>query len=75
MAQPIAAIATRSKDHRGRKNPGSAEFFARQRKAQNANRPKQRWVESTGLGLSTEDLNKMTDEEIRAIVPAHWERS
>jgi hypothetical protein len=45
MAQPIAAIATKSRDHRSRKSPGSAEFFARQRKAKNAERPKQRWVE------------------------------
>lgn len=43
MAQPITA--TRSKDHRSRKNPGSAEFFKKQRKEQNAKRPKQRWVE------------------------------
>jgi hypothetical protein len=46
MAQPTAAIATKSKDHRRRKNPGAAEFFAKQRKAKNAERPKQRWVEA-----------------------------
>ena len=74
MAQPTAAIATKSKDHRRRKNTGSAEFFAKQRKARNAERPKQRWVESTGLGLSTEDLDRMTDAEILAIVPGHWTR-
>lgn len=44
MAQPTAAIATKSKDHRRRKNQGSAEFFRKQRKARNEARPKQRWV-------------------------------
>lgn len=47
MAQPTAAIATKSKDHRRRKNPGAAEFFAKQRKAKNAERPKQRWIPQT----------------------------
>lgn len=74
MAQPVAAIATKSKDHRRRKNPRSADIFAAERKAKNAARPKQRWVESTGLGLSTEDLDKMTDVEVLAIIPGHWER-
>jgi hypothetical protein len=44
MAQPTAAIATKSKDHRRRKNPRSADIFAAERKARNAKRPKQRWV-------------------------------
>jgi hypothetical protein len=44
MAQPIAAVTTRSKDHRRRKNQGSAEVFRKQRKARNEARPKQRWV-------------------------------
>jgi hypothetical protein len=44
MAQPTAAIATKSKDHRRRKNPRSAEIFAAERKARNAKRFKQRWV-------------------------------
>lgn len=47
MAQPVTAIATKSKDHRSRKNPGSAEFFRKQRKERNASRPKQRWVGGT----------------------------
>ena len=44
MAQPTAAMATKSKDHRRRKNPRSAEIFAAERKARNAKRPKQRWI-------------------------------
>lgn len=42
MAQPITI--TKSKDHRKRKNPRSADVFAEQRHEQNAKRPKQRWV-------------------------------
>jgi len=40
------------KGHRNRKNPGSAEFFQKQRKEQNVARPKQRWVggESVATG-------------------------
>ena len=33
--------------HRNRKNPGSAEFFQKQRKARNAERPKQERIETT----------------------------
>jgi len=47
MAQPTAAIATKSKDHRRRKNPRSADIFATERKAKNAKRPKQRWIPQT----------------------------
>lgn len=72
MAQPIVAT-TKSKDHRRRKNQGSAELFRKQRKARNEARPKQRWVPSSFTG-TTEELNALTDEEILAIVPAHWER-
>lgn len=52
MAQQVAAIATKSKDHRRRKNQGSAEVFRKQRKARNEARPKQRWVggESVATG-------------------------
>jgi hypothetical protein len=35
------------KGHRNRKNPGSAEFYQKQRKEQNAARPKQERIEST----------------------------
>ena len=61
------------KDHDNRKSPGSAELFDKQRKERNAARPKQRWVPSSFQGTN-EDLDKMTDAEILAIVPAHWER-
>jgi hypothetical protein len=44
MAQPTQAITTKSKDHRRRRNPRSADIFAAERKARNAKRPKQRWV-------------------------------
>ncbi len=44
MAQPVTAIATKSKDHRRRKNPRSADLYAEQRRAKNSTRPKQRWV-------------------------------
>jgi hypothetical protein len=32
------------KDHYARKNMSAAEFFKKQRKEQNATRPKQRWT-------------------------------
>ena len=73
MAQPVSAIATKSKDHRRRKNPGSAEFFAKQRKATNAGRPRQRWVPSSFTGTVAE-LDALPDAEVLAIIPAHWER-
>ncbi len=64
MAQPTAAIATKSKDHRRRKNPRSADIFAAERKARNAARPKQIWIES-------QIFNQETGEFIR---DAHWSR-
>lgn len=60
-------------DHRKRKSPGSADFFRKQRGERNAARPKQRWVPSSFTG-TTEELNALPDEEVLAIVPAHWER-
>lgn len=39
------AVKTKSKDHRSRRNMGSAEFFRKQRKERNAERPKQIFVE------------------------------
>lgn len=44
MAQPITI--TKSKDHRRRKNPRSAELFAHRRHETNAARPKQERIES-----------------------------
>ena len=38
---PVAAIKTASKDHRSRKNMGSAEFFKKQRHERNESRSKQ----------------------------------
>ena len=64
MAQPTAAIATKSKDHRRRKNPRSADIFAAERKARNASRPKQIWIES-------QLFNQDTGEFVR---DAHWSR-
>lgn len=61
------------RDHSARKNDGSAEFFRKQRKERNAARPKQRWVPSSFTGTIAE-LDKLSDEEVLAIVPAHWER-
>ena len=71
MAQPITN--TKSKDHRNRKNPRSAELYAEARKKANASRPKQRWVPSSFTGTA-EELNVLSDTEVLAIVPAHWER-
>lgn len=39
------------KDPRDRKNPGSAEFFKKQRREQNAARPKQVFDSKTGTWL------------------------
>jgi hypothetical protein len=61
------------KDHDRRKNPGAAEFFRKQRKARNEARPKQRWVSSSFTGTYEEFL-ALTNDQVRAIVPAHWER-
>ena len=38
------------KSHRARKNPGSAEFFRKQRKATTTARPKQRFVQDSAGG-------------------------
>ena len=45
MSQPVAAIKQKSKDHRHRKNPRSAELAAEARHKTNAARGKQRWVQ------------------------------
>jgi hypothetical protein len=52
------------KRHRDRKNPGSAEFFRKQKKERNAARPKQIWIES-------QIFNPETGQFIR---DAHWSR-
>lgn len=62
MAQPITN--TKSKDHRNRKNPRSAELYADARKKANASRPKQIWIES-------QIFNQETGEFVR---DAHWSR-
>ena len=62
MAAPVmSGSKKRSSD---RKNPGSAEFFAKRRKAINAARPKQIWIES-------QLFNETTGEFVR---DAHWSR-
>lgn len=71
MAEPIVKV--KSKDHRRRKSPGSRDFFDKQRFERNAARPKQRWVPSSFTGTIAE-LDALTDEQVLAIVPAHWER-
>lgn len=45
MAQPV--VVTKSKDHRRRKNPRSAELHAEERKQRNAARGKQVWIGTT----------------------------
>lgn len=40
----VDAATTKSKDHRHRKNPRSAEIAAEQRHERNMARPAQRWV-------------------------------
>jgi biotin synthase-related radical SAM superfamily protein len=61
-------------DHRARKNMGSAEFFRKQRKERNAARPKQRFVESSASHLTMQQIADLSEGEVLAIVPAHWER-
>jgi len=61
------------KGPRNRKDPASAEFFRKQRKERNAERPKQSWVSSSFTG-TVEELDKLSDAEVLAIIPAHWER-
>jgi hypothetical protein len=40
----MATLKKNVRDHSARKNPGSAEFFRKQRKERNAARPKQELV-------------------------------
>lgn len=61
------------KSHRDRKNPHQADLFAAQRKERNLDRPKQAWVPSSFQG-TIDELDALTDEQVLAIVPAHWER-
>jgi hypothetical protein len=62
MAAPIYSVSKkRSSD---RKNPANAEFEAKRRKATNAARPKQVWIES-------QLFNPETNEFVR---DAHWSR-
>ena len=64
-----------SKEHRQRKNPRSAELWREAKKARNAERGPQVWVESTldGKLFSYEELVAMTDEQVDRVVLAHWE--
>lgn len=62
-----------TKEHHKRKSPGSAEFFRKLRKERNEARPKQRWVESSFTG-TIEELERLGDEDVLKIIPAHWER-
>jgi hypothetical protein len=62
------------KNHRDKKNESSAENFLKEKKARNALRGKQKWVLSSFTG-TFEELDKLSDAQVRAIVPAHWERS
>ena len=71
MAEPI--VKQKSKDHRRRKSPGSRDMFDKQRHERNAARGKQRWVPSSFTG-TIEELEKLGDEHVLRIVPAHWER-
>ena len=61
---------------RERKDPREAERQQERRHAINAERGKQVWVESSfeGTDLRDIDLDTLTDEQVLAIVPAHWER-
>jgi hypothetical protein len=66
------------KSHRDKKNPASAENFRKEKKARNALRGKQKWVPSSFQQVcfgTLEELDKLSDAEVSAIVPAHWERS
>ena len=62
------------KRHRDKKNPASAEAFRKEKRARNAARGKQKWVPSSFTG-TLEELDKLSDAKVRAIIPAHWERS
>ena len=74
MAQPTVAIATKSKDHRRRKNPRSAEIFAAERKARNAKRPKQRWIPSSVASSMLSNDDTLTDQETLVVTLGHWTR-
>jgi hypothetical protein len=69
-----AARKEGAKDHTERKNPGMRDKYAAQRKETNAARGKQVWVESSFKG-TLDELDRLTDDEVLAIVPAHWERA
>jgi hypothetical protein len=55
------------KDHRARRNMGSAEFFRKQRKERNAARGKQTWIEGS--------LNTDANGTVVGSTPGHWERT
>ena len=59
--------------HKERKNPAMREKYQKLRREANAKRPKQVRAPSSFTG-SIEELDALTDAEVLAIVPAHWER-
>jgi hypothetical protein len=75
----MASLKKNAKDHHNRRNMGSAEFFRKQRKERNAARPQQVWGKSTladgsPIPETLEGLDALTDEQIKGVIPAHWER-
>ncbi len=69
----VKAVKERTTPHRERKNPGMREKFEKLRHETNAKRGKQVWVPSSLTG-TVEELGLLTDAEVLAIIPAHWER-
>ncbi len=48
MSKPLGITKANQKDHNSRKNPHMAEQFAAKRKAKNAERYHQQWIDGVG---------------------------
>jgi hypothetical protein len=69
----MAGIIGSKKSHRDRKSPGSADVYKAKRKARNAARPKQVWVDPNAH-LTAEQIDAMSDAEFLALPKAGWVR-
>jgi hypothetical protein len=59
-----------TKDHNSKKNPTSREKWLVDKKV---GRPRQRWVPSSFTG-TLEEVGNLSDAEVLAVIPAHWEK-
>lgn len=71
MAKPLSTTSTQQKiDHSKKKNHRSHEEWSLGKKI---GRAKQVWVD-TSMGMSIEDIERLTDGQILALPKPHWEK-